>query len=113
MSKLDQINKWQIKKQQDTILTDFIFGTIHLKNNKNDLKININNNESKTSRNLKLLDALKCEELKRTIFENAAMWSQPYGPRMPFDDGGLKQTIGLLVNPIQRFEVARNCRFLG
>ena len=38
------------------------------------------------------------------------MWSQPYGPRMPFDGIGLKQSNGL-VNPIERFEVARKWRF--
>ena len=36
---------------------------------------------------------------------------QPYGPRMTFDGVGLKQSIGL-VNPIERFEVARKWRFL-
>ena len=46
-------------------LTDFIFGKIHLKNNKNNLMIHINNNESKKIRNLKLLDAFECEEVKR------------------------------------------------
>ena len=49
-------------------LTDFVFEKIHLKNNKNNLKIHINNNESKKIRNLKLLDAFECEEVKRWNF---------------------------------------------
>ena len=50
------------------ILADFIFGKIHLKNNKNNLKIHINNNESKNIINLKLLDAFECVEVKRWNF---------------------------------------------
>ena len=34
------------------------------------------------------------------------MCSQPYGPRMPFEDPGLNQSIEL-VNLIERFEVGR------
>ena len=49
--------------------------------------------------------------LKEVFRECVGMWSQPYGPRMPFDGIGLKQSNGL-VNPIERFEVARNWRFL-
>ena len=44
--------------------------------------------------------------LKEVFRECVGMWSQPYGPRMPFDGIGLKQSNGL-VNPIERFEVAR------
>ena len=54
--------------QSLTILTYFIFGKIHLKNNKNNLKIHINNNESEKIRNLKLLDAFECEEVKKWNF---------------------------------------------
>ena len=49
--------------------------------------------------------------LKEVFRECVGMWSQPYGPRMKFDGIGLKQSIGL-VNPIERFEVARKWRFL-
>ena len=49
--------------------------------------------------------------LKEVFRECVGMWSQPYGPRMPFDGIGLKQSNGL-VNPIERFEVARKWRFL-
>ena len=49
--------------------------------------------------------------LKEVFRESVGMWSQPYGPRMSFDGIGLKQSIGL-VNPIERFEVARKWRFL-
>ena len=49
--------------------------------------------------------------LKEVFRECVGLWSQPYGPRMPFDGIGLKQSNGL-VNPIERFEVARKWRFL-
>ena len=49
--------------------------------------------------------------LKEVFRECVGMWSQPYGPRMPFDGIGLKQSYEL-VNPIERFEVARKWRFL-
>ena len=49
--------------------------------------------------------------LKEVFIESVGMWSQHYGPRMPFDDIGLKQSIGL-VNPIEIFEVTRKWRFL-
>ena len=49
--------------------------------------------------------------LKEVFIESVGMWSQPYGPRMPFDGIGLKQSNGLM-NPIERFEVARKWRFL-
>ena len=38
--------------------------------------------------------------LKEVFRECVGMWSQPYGPRMPFDGIGLKQSNGL-VNPIE------------
>ena len=49
--------------------------------------------------------------LKEVFRECVGMWSQPDGPRMPFDDVGFKQSIGF-VNPIQRIEGPRNWRFL-
>ena len=49
--------------------------------------------------------------LKEVFRKCVGMWSQPYGPRMPFDGIGLKESNGL-VNPIERFEVARKWRFL-
>ena len=49
--------------------------------------------------------------LKEVFRECVGMWSQPYGPRMSFDGIGLKRSNGL-VNPIERFEVARKWRFL-
>ena len=49
--------------------------------------------------------------LKEVFRECVGMWSKPYGPRMPFDGIDLKQSNGL-VNPIERFEVARKWRFL-
>ena len=49
--------------------------------------------------------------LKEIFIESVGMWSQAYGPRMPFDGIELKQSIEL-VNPIEIFEVKGKWRFL-
>ena len=80
-------------------MADFIFGKIHLKNNKNNLKIHINNKESKNITNLKLLDAFECVEVKRWNFRiTYSVWWEcvsppPYRPRFPFDCVGWNKAL--------------------